>query len=117
LTVDEYIDGVPEPHRGSLVSLRETLRAILPDATEAISYGIPVFKVNGKAIAGYAAFKNHCSYFPHSGSVLPAVAGELESYDWEAGTLRFPPDEPLPPALVDRLVATRLQQLGFEQLD
>lgn len=117
MTVDEYLEGVPEPHRGTLSALRETLRSIMPDATETISYGIPAFKLNGKAIAGYAAFKNHCSYFPHSGSVLPAVSGALGSYDWEGGTLRFPPGEPLSPALVNRLVATRLRQLGFDQSD
>lgn len=117
MTVDEYLDAAPEPHRSTLMALREKLRAILPDATETISYGVPAFKVNGKAIAGYAAAKNHCSYFPHSGSVLPAMAGELDGYDWKAGTLRFPPDRPLPSELVKRLVATRMDQLGFDQPD
>jgi uncharacterized protein YdhG (YjbR/CyaY superfamily) len=115
MTVDEYLDAAPEPHRGTLIQLRETLRAILPDATEALSYGVPAFIVNGKAIAGYAFFNHHCSYFPHSGSVLPALADALESYEWSKGTLRFPIDEPLPSALVRRLVDARLAELDLPE--
>jgi uncharacterized protein YdhG (YjbR/CyaY superfamily) len=113
MTVDEYIGNVPEPQRTSLKRLRETLRRILPEATETISYAMPAFKQDGKAIAGYAAFKNHCSYFPHSGSVLPALADELAGYDWDAGTLRFPIDGELPIELVQKLVDTRLAMLGM----
>ena len=113
MTVDEYLDGAPEPHRATLAQLRATLRELLPSAVESVSYGMPAFELGGKAIAGYAYFKNHCSYFPHSGSVLSAVAGELEGYDWSKGTLRFPVDEPLPKTLVGRLVRVRLEQVGL----
>ena len=112
-TVDEYLDGAPEPHRSTLTQLRAALREVLPDAEEGISYSIPAFKVDDKAVAGYAYFKNHCSYFPHSGSVLPELADELAGYTWSKGTLKFPPDQPLPTELVRRLVAVRLQQLGL----
>lgn len=74
---------------------------------------MPAIKVEGKAVAGYAHFKNHCSYFPHSGSVLPELADELEAYEWSKGTLRFPVDEPLRQDLVARLVAVRMEQLGL----
>lgn len=110
--VDDYLAGAPEPHRGTLVALRETLRIILPEAIETISYNMPAFKVNGKAVAGYAYFKNHCSYFPHSGSVLPELSDALDGYSWSKGTLQFPIDQPLPEPLVRRLVAIRLEQLG-----
>lgn len=113
MTVDEYLEGTPEPQRSTLTQLRGILRQLLPDATETISYGMPAFKVEDKAVAGYASFKNHCSYFPHSGSVLPEHAGELDGYDWDKGTLRFPVDQPLPSVLVEGLVATRLRQLGL----
>ena len=115
MTVDEYLDAAPEPHRSTLVELRETLQALLPDATETISYNMPAFKVAGKAVAGYAHFKRHCSYFPHSGSVLDQVGDQLDGYDWDGGTLRFPIDEPLPEPLVRRLVEVRLNQLGLGQ--
>lgn len=113
MTVDEYIDAAPEPHRSTLISLRETLRRLLPEASEEISYNMPAFKVSGKAVAGYAHFKNHCSYFPHSGKVLPELAAHLENYDWDKGTLRFPIDRPLPDDLVELIVSKRMEQLGM----
>jgi uncharacterized protein YdhG (YjbR/CyaY superfamily) len=112
-TVDEYLVGVPEPHRTTLMQLREVLRELLPQAEEGISYNMPAFIVNGKPVAGYAYFKEHCSYFPHSGSVLPELADELAGYNWSKGTLQFPPDQPLPKDLVRRLVEVMLEQLGF----
>lgn len=114
MTVDEYLAGAPEPHRSTLIQLRHTLRRILPAATEELSYGVPAFKVGGKAVAGYGYYKKHCSYFPHSGSVLPKLAKDLESYDWSKGTLKFPIDEPLPGSLVTRLVEERLKQLDLQ---
>ena len=88
-SVDDYLEQAPEPQRSTLITLRATLREILPHAEEAISYNMPAFKVGGKAVAGYAFFKNHCSYFPHSGSVLPQLSKELADYQWSKGTLRF----------------------------
>lgn len=113
MTVDEYLGGAPEPQRSTLEGLRATLASILPDAEEAMSYGVPAFKVSGRAVAGYAYAKRHCSYFPHSGSVLERVAPELlEGYDWSKGTLRFPVDRALGTELVRRLVEIRLAMLG-----
>ena len=112
ITVDEYLAAAPQPHRTTLEQVRKTLRSLLPDAEETISYGVPAFKVNGEAVAGYAFFKNHCSYFPHSGSVLPVVAEALSGYEWSKGTLKFAPETPLPEELVRRLVEVRLAQLG-----
>jgi len=111
LTVDEYLETAPEPHRSTLVELRATLRRILPDAEETVSYGMPAFKVKGKAVAGYAHFKSHCSYFPHSGTVLPVLHDDLADYEHSKGTLKFPIDQPLPESLVRRLVEVRLEQL------
>jgi uncharacterized protein YdhG (YjbR/CyaY superfamily) len=110
--VDDYLAQAPEPHRSTLGELRRILRELLPEAEEGLSYGVPVFKENGKAIAGYAYFKKHCSYFPHSGSVLPGMAAELGDYEWSKGTLKFPPDRPLPKELVRRLVDVRREMLG-----
>jgi uncharacterized protein YdhG (YjbR/CyaY superfamily) len=112
-SVDTYLEQVPEPQRSTLLQLRATLREILPDAEESLSYGVPAFTVDGKAVAGYAAFKKHCSYFPHSGSVLPRLEPELAGYTWSKGTLQFPIDTPLPEELVRRLVAAKLAQQGI----
>ena len=108
MTVDEYLAGAPEPQRSTLLELRATLRELLPDATEGLSYGVPAFKVGGKPVAGYAYFKNHCSYFPHSASVLPQLAAELGTHEWARGTLKFPVDDPLPRSLMARLIEVKI---------
>lgn len=111
MTVDEYLAGAPEPQRSTMASLRATLRKVLPDATEGLSYGVPAFFFAGKPVAGYAYFAKHCSYFPHSGSVLSTMEADLGGYSWAKGTLRFPIGEPLPQLLVEALVAARLAEL------
>jgi uncharacterized protein YdhG (YjbR/CyaY superfamily) len=111
MSVDDYLDEAPEPQRSTLMVLRSTLRDLLPEAAEAMSYGMPAFLVDGKPVAGYAWAKGHCSYHPHSGAVLSELAGRLDGYDWSKGTLRFPVDEPLPRKLVARLVEVKLEHL------
>jgi hypothetical protein len=83
---------------------------ILPDAEQAISYGLPAFKIQGKTITGFAAFENHLSYLPHGGSVFPQLKEELRGYSTSSGALRFSIDEPPPVPLVEKLIAVRLQQ-------
>ena len=118
MTVDEYLDASPEPQRRTLTQLRALLASILPDAEEAMSYGVPAFVVGGKAVAGYAHAKRHCSYFPHSGSVISLVEPELlEGYDWSKGTLRFAVDAVPDEVLVRRLVELRLAMLEQDPKD
>ncbi len=108
--IDGYLDGLDEPTRSTLRRLRETLVELLPEAEQAISYGCPAFKVRGKTVAGFAAFKHHLSYWPHSGSVFPELEEDLRGYSRSSGALRFGVDEPLPPALVKKLVEVRMRQ-------
>lgn len=111
-TIDEYLATLDEPKRATLQRLREDIRELVPEAEECISYSLPAFRVRGKLVAGFGAFNTHLSYLPHSGSVLPALAGELTAYP--GGTksaLHFPIDRPLPKALVKMLVAKRLEQI------
>jgi uncharacterized protein YdhG (YjbR/CyaY superfamily) len=105
--VDEYLRGVEEPKRGTLEALRRTILEIVPDAEQVISYGVPAFRVDGKTIAGFAAFKDHLSYLPFSGSVLPQLADELEGYTMTKSALHLPVDRPPPKALVKKLIAVR----------
>lgn len=93
------------------VGLRSSLRELLPDAVEALSYGMPAFVLDRKPAAGYAWAKRHCSYYPHSGAVLTELADVLDEYNWSKGTLRFPVDERLPRELVARLVEVKLAHL------
>ena len=108
--IDQYLDALEEPKRTTLARLRQTILDILPEAEQGISYGLPAFKIRGKTIAGFAAFKNHLSYLPHSGSVFPVLKDELKGYATSSGALRFSIDEPLPVPLVEKLIAVRLQQ-------
>lgn len=112
--IDTYLADLDEPKRTTLQQLREDILEIVPNAEECISYGMPAFKVGGKTVAGFAAFKNHLSYLPHSGSVLPALAADIATYDRTQGSLHFAVDQPLPKDLVTKLVTTRLRQLGLQ---
>ena len=107
--IDEYLAGVDEPKRTTLEQLRRDILAVIPDAEQCLSYSVPGFKVAGKTIAGFAAFKNHLSYLPHSGSVFPELADELAGYEKTSGALHFAIDQPLPRELVAKLIAVRLR--------
>ena len=108
--VDRYLEALEEPKRSALAQLRQTILAVVPEAEETISYGVPGYKIRGKTIAGFAAFKNHLSYLPHSGSVFPELREHLSSYTTSTGALQFPIDEPLPKALVEMLITIRKRQ-------
>jgi uncharacterized protein YdhG (YjbR/CyaY superfamily) len=108
--IDDYLASLSEPKRSALQQLRETILAIIPEAEQGIYYTMPAFWLDGKAIAGFAAFKNHLSYLPHSGSVIPALREEVAEYQSSKGALQFPIDSPLPEHLVERLVRTRIAQ-------
>lgn len=109
--IDEYLAALDQPTRSTLEELRRTILAVIPDAEQCISYGMPAFKVRGKVVAGFAAFKNHLSYFPHSGTVLPELPEDIAGYGGTKGTLQFDLDTPLPRPLVEKLIAVRLSQL------
>ncbi len=108
--IDEYLAALDEPKRSTLQTLRGTILAVVPDAEQCISYGMPAFKLRGKAIAGFAAFKNHLSYLPHSGSVLAELSDDVAGYVTTRGSLHFPVDTPLPRELVEKLIAVRISQ-------
>jgi uncharacterized protein YdhG (YjbR/CyaY superfamily) len=109
--VDEYLRGLDEPKRSTLRALRRTILEIVPDAEQVISYRVPAFRVSGKTVAGFAAFKDHLSYLPFSGSVLRQLADELKGYTMTKSSLHFPIDRPLPKSVVRNLIAVRLAEL------
>lgn len=111
--VDTYLAGLDAPARAALQGLREMIRALLPEAEEGLAYGMPAFRVDGRAVAGYGAFADHLSYLPHSGSVLAALADDLEGWHTTKGSLHFAVDDPLPAHLVAALVDARLRELGL----
>jgi uncharacterized protein YdhG (YjbR/CyaY superfamily) len=108
--VEAYLAKVPEPARTTLEKIRAAIRAAAPkDAEECISYGMPAFRYKG-ALVGYAAFKQHCSFFPMSASMLDDFADDVKSYRTAKGTLQFPQDKPLSAALVKKMVKARVEQ-------
>jgi len=109
--VESYLVSLEEPKQTTLRALRESILREAPGAEQGISYGMPAFRVDGKVIAGFAAFKHHLSYFPHSGSVLPEVTHDLTGLSTSRGALRFSIDEPLPEKLVQELIAIRIRQV------
>jgi uncharacterized protein YdhG (YjbR/CyaY superfamily) len=108
--VDLYLEEVDEPKRSTLQTLRRTILEIVPDAEEVISYRVPAFRLHGKTIAGFAAFKDHLSYLPFSGSVLEQLGDELQGYTMTKSALHFPVDRPLPKPLVKKLIEVRLAE-------
>jgi uncharacterized protein YdhG (YjbR/CyaY superfamily) len=108
--VTEYLEGIEEPKRSTLETLRQTILEVVPDAEQVISYRIPAFRLDGRTIAGFAAFRTHLSYLPFSGSVLPTLADELEGYTRTKSALHFPIDRPLPKTLVKKLIVARLTE-------
>jgi len=109
-SVEDYLAALPAAPRGALERLRKTIRAAAPEATEQISYQMPAFKDHGRFLVSYAAYKDHCSLFPASEAVMEALGDELEPYVSGKGTIRFTADEPLPAALVRKIVRARLKE-------
>jgi uncharacterized protein YdhG (YjbR/CyaY superfamily) len=107
--MDGYLAALPADMRAALERLRKQIRAAAPKAIEGISWGMPSFKLSG-LLVGFAAFKNHCSFFPMSVSVMNAHRKELKPYDTSKGTIRFPADRPLPAALVTKIVKARIAE-------
>lgn len=109
--IDAYLKRFTGDQFDSLSALRDQLRELLPEAEECLSYKMPCFKVDGKAVAGFDGFKNHNSYFPHSGNIVTSI-GDLPAWcDVSRGTLRFPVHKKLSKTLVTRLVRARRREI------
>lgn len=115
--VDAYLKELPEAAVYSLQALRRQVLELIPDGEEGISYAMPCVKLNGKAVAGYAAFKKHIGYFPHSGNIVPQLAAELEGRKQTTGGFQFELGEVLPDSLIEKLVTLRLKELSEKYPD
>ncbi len=111
-TIDEYLAALPAAKRAALQRLRKAIRAIIPDAEECISYGMPAFRVQGRVVAGFAATARGYSYYPFSGSTLRTLAGELAGHEGTKSAVHATLDEPLPTALVRKLIHARVAELA-----
>ena len=109
-TIDDYLAAVTDEQRAALERLRATIRRIVPNAEECISYRMPAFRLEGRIIAGFAAFTHGCSYFPFSGRTLATLAHELRDYDQTKSALHFDTARPLPVTLVRKLIKARIAE-------
>ena len=107
--VDDYLARVPQEARTTLEKLRQTIKAAAPKAVEVISYQMPTFKLDGRMLVSFAAFKNHCSFFPGA-APIKVHAKDLKAYEISKGTIRFPTNKALPASLVKKLVKARIEE-------
>jgi uncharacterized protein YdhG (YjbR/CyaY superfamily) len=113
-TVTAYLTRVPKDARAALRNLRRDIRAAAPAAAETIAWGMPAFR-QGKLLVGYAAFKDHCSFFPMSGSIISRYSAALRGYTTTKGSIHFTLEKPLPAALVRRIVRARIAETQSRQ--
>jgi uncharacterized protein YdhG (YjbR/CyaY superfamily) len=109
-TVDEYLAGVNADQRAALEKLRKTIRTVAPKVEECISYGIPAFRLNGRSLVFFGAWAKHCAFYPGSSATLQKFRSDLKGFQISKGTIRFSPDNPLPLALVKKLVKVRIAE-------
>lgn len=108
-TIDEYLSRLTAEQRAALEHLRTVIRAAAPDAEECISYAMPTYRLDGRMLLSFAAATKHCAL--HIGAhPLAAHASELARYDTTKGSVHFSPTQPLPDALVRKLVKTRIAE-------
>lgn len=112
--VDAYLAALTPAHRAVLQSLRDLLKSRLPDHLEVISYAMPGFRQpgpKGRMVAGYASFRHHCGYYPHSGSIVPQFAVETAGFKTSKSGVLFTREHPLPDELVMKLLNARIAEI------
>lgn len=109
-TIDEYLGTIGPDRRLTLEKLRRTIRTLVPEAEECISYSMPAFRVNGHVVAGFLATQKGCSYFPFSGSTLATLSDALAGYEQTKSALHFDAKRPLSTTLVRKLLKARISE-------
>ena len=108
-TIDEYLAPLSDEKRAALQKLRRAIKAAAPKAEECISYDMPGFRLDGKLLVSFAVAAKHCAFYPGAAPVA-GHKEDLKAYSTSRGTIRFPPDSPLPATLVRKLVKARIAE-------
>lgn len=109
-SIDEYLEALDDDQRLALERLRKAIHAAAPGAVECISYGLPAFRLDGKALVAFGAAAKHCAFYPMSAATVAEHAEELAGFDTSKGTIRFQPGKPLTVALIRKLVRARIAE-------
>jgi len=113
-TIDEYLEPLSKEKRVALEKLRRAIKSAAPLAEECISYQVPAFRLSGRMLVAFGAAANHCSFYPGA-FPIEANKDELKAYDTSKGTIRFPPERPLPATLVRKLVKSRIAEYSADK--
>ena len=114
-TFDGCLAAFGPEQRAALEKLRRVVRAAAPGAVECVSYGLPAFKLDGRGLIALGGWKHHCALYPMSGQVLAELADDLDKYECEKGTIRFPPSKPLPATLVRKILKLRMREIAAKR--
>jgi uncharacterized protein YdhG (YjbR/CyaY superfamily) len=109
-TIDECLARASDEHRAALEKLRRLIHKIVPKAEECISYQLPAFRLDGRLLVAFAAWKNHCAFYPCSGKVIDSFKEELEGFQTSKGTIQFTPEKPIPTSLVKKIIRARVSE-------
>lgn len=108
--IDDYLATVPEPSRTALEGLRQTIREVVPDATEAISFKVPTFKYQDRPLVAYGASETDCTFYLMSTDVFNAFKEKVKGFKTDKGSIRFQPDKMIPPEIVQNIVKARISE-------
>lgn len=109
--IDEVLASMPDDQRLALEALRAEIRRAAPDATEAIAYGVPAFRLDGRPLVSFGAAKGHCSFYVQSPAVVEEFSDRLAGHRLTKGSVLFQPDRPIPRELVQELVRARVAEV------
>jgi uncharacterized protein YdhG (YjbR/CyaY superfamily) len=109
--IDDYLKNVEPAKRRELERIRALAKAAVPDAEEAISYGMPTLKHAGKPFLGFDAHKNHIGIYPYSGRVIETLKADLQGYETTKGAIRIPFDKPIPESTLRKIIDRRLKAI------
>jgi uncharacterized protein YdhG (YjbR/CyaY superfamily) len=107
-SIDEYLAAVDADQRAALQKLREQILKVIPDAEECISYGVPGFRLKGRFLLAFGAAAKHCAFYP--GAVVDAYREDLKTFSTSKGTIRFQAENPIPYAIVRKLVRAQVER-------
>lgn len=113
-SIDEYISTFSKDVQIVLNQVRQTIKRAAPMSTEAISYQMPTFKLNGKNLVHFAAWKNHIGFYP-TPSGTKEFKNELSQYKYAKGSIQFPLDKPMPLSLIAKMVKFRVQENNIKK--